>query len=283
MSFSAAWLALREPVDHASRAPELAAKVRAHFAGHARVRVVDLGCGTGSNLRATSALLGAEQHWTLVDYDPALLAAARQRLTEWADAARADTDALVLVKAGKTLTVRFVEADLNRDLAAVLSGAPDLVTASALFDLISERWIAEFARAVREAGAAFYTVLTYDGRDAFAPAHPLDAAITAAFARHQKSDKGFGVAAGPDGADVLARQFRAAGFTVAEGDSPWRIGPDNAALARDLLAGIANAVGETGVIPDADLAAWLAFRLAQVEGAGALLLTGHRDTFAVVA
>ena len=44
---------------------------RAHFGGRRPIRVVDLGCGTGSNLRATAPLLGAEQHWTLVDYDPA--------------------------------------------------------------------------------------------------------------------------------------------------------------------------------------------------------------------
>lgn len=280
MSFSAAWLALREPVDHASRAPELAAQVQAHFAKRASVNVVDLGCGTGSNLRATSQLLGQEQAWTLVDYDPALLVAARLRLSEWADTARADGDALVLAKAGKTLSVRFVEADLNRDLGAVLAGQPHLVTASALFDLISERWISDFAGAVRSAGAAFYTVLTYDGRDAFAPAHPLDVAVTAAFARHQKSDKGFGIAAGPDGADVLARQFRAAGFAVAEGDSPWRIGPEHAALARDLISGITSAVGETGTLSATDLQAWLTFRLAHVSDADALLLTGHRDTFA---
>ena len=282
MSFSAAWLALREPVDHASRAPELAAKLRAHFANREIVRIVDLGCGTGSNLRATSALLGPEQHWTLVDYDPALLAAARLRLAEWADDATTVGDALRLAKGGKVLNVRFVKADLNRDLPRVLAGGPDLVTASALFDLISERWIAAFARAVRAAGAAFYTVLTYDGRDAFAPPHPLDGAVTAAFATPQKSDKGFGIAAGPDGADVLARQFRAAEFTVEEGDSPWRIGPANAALARDLLHGIAAAVAETGALSPADLANWLAYRLGHVDDIGALLLTGHRDTFARV-
>ena len=40
------------------------------------ITVVDLGCGTGSNLRATAPLLGPEQHWTLVDYEPG---AARRR------------------------------------------------------------------------------------------------------------------------------------------------------------------------------------------------------------
>lgn len=281
MSFSAAWLALREPVDHASRNPDLARGVQAHFAGRAHIRVVDLGCGTGSNLRATSALLPVDQDWLLVDYDPALLAAARTALSGWADEARAEGEALRLAKSGATLTVRFRQADLTTDLSAVLGGRPDLVTASALFDLISEAWITRFAAEVGQAGAAFYTVLTYDGRDAFAPGHPLDAAVIAAFARHQEGDKGFGPAAGPKGADALATAFRQAGFLVREAESPWRIGPDHAALAGDLLKGIAQAVAETGAVSATALDDWLAFRLAARSGAGALLVTGHRDTFAV--
>lgn len=281
MSFSAAWLALREPVDHASRNADLAAEVRAHFAKRERVNVVDLGCGTGSNLRATAALLPRDQAWTLVDYDAALLEAARASLARWADNARADGEFLHLEKGEARLTVTFRQADLTRDLGSVLSAAPDLVTASALFDLISEDWIIRFARDVAAAGAAFYTVLTYNGRDAFQPAHPLDDAVISAFARHQGGDKGFGPAAGPQGAEVLARAFRSAGFNVREADSPWRIGPVHAGLAGDLLRGVAHAVGETWAVEATALNAWLMFRLDALEKPDALLVTGHRDTFAV--
>jgi len=282
MSFSAQWLTLREPVDHASRAPDLARRVSAHFSGSATVSVVDLGCGTGSNLRATAALLPARQDWLLVDYDAALLDEARAHLSRWADEAQADGEVLRLVTSGKRLAVRTRQADLTCDLDTVLAGRPDLVTASALFDLISEGWIEAFAARLAGLGAAFYTVLTYDGRDAFSPPHPQDAAVIAAFAQHQRGDKGFGPAAGPEGAAALARAFRAAGFSVSEGDSPWRIGPDHAALARPLLDGIAGAVGETGSMAADALADWLAFRLAQVARPGALIVTGHRDTFAVM-
>lgn len=283
MSFSAEWLALREPVDHASRNAGLAAKVQAHFADRRLMRIVDFGCGTGSNLRAAAPLLGPRQEWLLVDHDGDLLIAAREQLMAWADRARPEDGMVRLVKDGRDLTVRFVKADLTRDGEALLAGGPDLVTASALFDLVSEDWIAGFAGAMAEAGAAFYTVLTYDGRDAFQPAHALDGAVIAAFAAHQTTDKGFGPAVGPAGADVLARQFSAAGFTVEEADSPWRIGAEQAALAGELIAGIAGAVAETGAVPAADLAAWQAFRLAHLSSPGASLITGHRDTFAVPA
>jgi SAM-dependent methyltransferase len=281
MSFSAEWLALREPVDHASRNAAVGAALGAAFAGRSTVRVLDLGCGTGSNLRATAPLLGQRQEWLLADHDPALLVAARETLAGWADRARDADGRIDLVKDGRDITVTFYKADLTRDLAKLLAMKPELVTASALFDLISPDWIERFAGEVKAAGAAFFTVLTYDGRDSFAPAHPLDAEVIAAFAAHQHGDKGFGPAAGPRGAATLAHAFRSAGFTVQEGDSPWRIGPDHAALAGDLVRGIAGAVTETGKVGASGLHGWLAFRLRHLTQADALIVTGHTDTLAL--
>lgn len=280
MSFSAEWLALREPVDHRSRNADVAEAVRRHFAGRGSVSVVDFGCGTGSNLRATFALLGDDQSWTLVDYDEALLAEARKALVHWADSSRTTDHGLALKKAGASILVRFSRHDLNTELDAALSPTPDLVTASALFDLISERWIKDFAHRLAARKCAFYTVLTYDGRDEFQPPHAADHAVIAAFAAHQGGDKGFGPAAGPQGADALSRAFSAAGYRVEEGDSPWRLGPADAALARDLLKGVASAVGETGRLSAPALKDWLDFRLARLGDAECLMLTGHRDTFA---
>ncbi len=87
MSFSPEWLALREPVDHRSVNHDVADAVAAHFADLPHVSIVDLGAGAGSNLRGSFRLFGDSQHWTLVDYDERLLAAARERLAAWADEA----------------------------------------------------------------------------------------------------------------------------------------------------------------------------------------------------
>lgn len=281
MSFSAEWLALREPVDHRSRNAGLANAVRAHFAGRGDLRIVDFGCGTGSNLRATHALLPAVQHWTLVDYDAGLLAAARTALRGWADSADWSDDQLHLTKSGRSLHVGFRRIDLNADLDRALEPRPDLVTASALFDLISEGWIRSFAAKLAAQRCAFYTVLTYDGRDDFLPQHPADRAVVAAFAAHQAGDKGFGPAAGPRGADALASALSDAGFAVQEADSPWRLGAADSVLAQALIGGIAQAVRETEKLPPTVLADWAAFRQANLTVAESLVLTGHRDTFAV--
>ncbi len=276
MSFSPEWLALREPADHAARSASLMARLGRHFAGRQRLSVVDLGCGAGSNLRGTFAALPDAQDWRLVDYDPALLAAARERLAGWADEARAEGDRLLLRKDGKSLAVAFHQADLNRDLATALPEGADLVTAAALFDLVSPAWIDGFVAVLAARGLPLYTVLTYDGTERWDPAHAADDAMLAAFHAHQATDKGFGPAAGPQATGAMAKAFAAAGYDVARAPSPWVLGPAFASLARELVTGFAGAVRETGRVPGAEIDAWLAARLT-----GVTCHVGHEDLFAV--
>jgi SAM-dependent methyltransferase len=272
--FSPTWLGLREPADHRARDRALLAALASQLPER-EVRVADLGCGTGSNLRALAPHLGPAQHWRLVDLDPDLLAAARATLSAWAESAEAEGADLVLRVRGRRIRVSFREADLARDPAAALDAAPDLVTAAALFDLVSEAWIARFALAVAERRALFYTALTYDGRESWEPPHPADAAMLRAFHVHQAGDKGFGPAAGPQATAALRAAFEASGYRVATGNSPWRLTAE-IALIRVLAQGAAAAVRETGLVPDAMVEDWLRARLA-----GATCTIGHTDLLAL--
>ncbi|MGL4323696.1 MAG: class I SAM-dependent methyltransferase [Beijerinckiaceae bacterium] len=282
MSFSADWLALREPVDHAARNGDVLADVVAHFSGRDHLAIVDLGCGAGSNLRGLALSLPASrQSWTLVDYDPALLDAARASLSAWADHAQAQGEELLLEKSGKTLSVDFRQLDLNRDVETVAGWRPDLITAAALFDLVSAPWIARFVATLARYDLPLYTVLTYDGRESWVPPHLHDADIHAAFLAHQGTDKGFGISAGPGAGAIMSKAFAAAGYSVSVGDSPWRIGPAHAELARQLSTGIAHAALETGRVQADAAQAWTNFRHQHAADAAAMALVGHVDLFAV--
>jgi hypothetical protein len=280
MSFSAEWLALREPVDHRSVSADLRASVARHFASHAHVHLLDMGCGSGSNLRGLAPVLGASQHWTLVDWDEGLLAHARAALSQWADDAQ-EGETLTLRKAGKTIRVDFRKFDLAQDVERALDLAPDLVTAAAFFDLVSAQWIARFARAMTQRRLPLYTVLTYDGREVWSPPHEADAAMLAAFHQHQGSDKGFGPAAGPAAAQTLAAAFAAEGCDVRRASSPWRMaGGADGALMSELAKGAAQAVRETGAVASARIESWLASRLDASAPARACEI-GHEDVFAL--
>jgi hypothetical protein len=257
--FSADWLDLREGADHRARSVELRDAVGAMFEARSHVEIVDLACGAGSNLRGLASVLPASQRWRLVDHDPALLEAARSRLAAWGDRVESH-DPLIILHNGRRILVEFRLADLASGAEAVLDERIDLVTAAALFDLVSPDWIARFARALATRGAPLYAALTYDGDERWIPAHAQDAAMLAAFHAHQGRDKGFGPAAGPRAATILREALEARGYLVSRAASPWRLGADDAPLIDALADGAAQAVLQTGLSPAETIGDWRAQR-----------------------
>lgn len=272
--FDPAWLDLREAPDHRARNKHVLAACATHFASRDHMSVVDLGCGLGSNLRALAPHLPPRQSWRLVDYDPVLLAAARERLARWAQSAEPlPGGKLRLVRDGGMIEIEFVQADLADGAGHVLHGA-DLVTAAALFDLVSEDWLRNFVATLADSRTPFYTVLTYDGVEAWSPPHAADREMLAAFHAHQARDKGFGPAAGPRATEILARLLAGRSYAVEQGASPWRLGAADRAMIEMLANGVADACAETGLVKPDAVAAW---RAARVQAHAEI---GHLDLFA---
>src|SRR5262245_5571964 len=104
------WLALREPLDAASRSAMLTRAVVESLPRDRPLKILDLGCGTGSNARYLANHLAGAHDWLLVDKDPSVLAHAPH-------------------------TTR--QLDLGARNAPEIFNGRDLVTASALLDLVS--------------------------------------------------------------------------------------------------------------------------------------------------
>jgi hypothetical protein len=205
--FSAQWLALREPHDLRARNAQVLDAVAAAFADRPAVAVVDLACGAGANLRAIGPRLPRQQSWRLVDNDLGLLA----RTAALAQPPR--------------LAVQARAVDLARDLELALDGPLDLITCSALLDLVSAPWLERLAVEAAARALPVYAALSYDGRATLAPSDPFDAEMVAAVNRHQRRDKGFGPALGPQAAALAVAQFEAVGYGVVQGRSDWVFGP----------------------------------------------------------
>jgi SAM-dependent methyltransferase len=258
--FSADWLALREPYDGRARNRDVLESVVA-AAGDA-VAVVDLACGTGSTLRALAPRLPARQDWRLVDNDLSLLARAAAG------------------KAVPGIAVTRVPVDLARDLEAALDGRVNLVTASALLDLVSAEWLDRLVVEVAARRLPFYAALNYDGRVTFDPVDPLDAAVIGGVNRHQQTDKGFGLALGPGAAEAAIARFEVAGYAVVHGRADWRLIPRDHEIQRDMLAGWAGAAREIGAVSLPDAAAWLTRRRDLLAAGRSTITVGHVDLFA---
>lgn len=272
--FSPEWLDLREAADRRARNAEIANAVAARFALREELTVLDLGAGTGANLRAIATLLPKRQNWVLVDNDRSLTEVATHMLSRWADIARRDGNTLHLSKDGSDIAVTFIVADLADAWAGLPEAGTHLVTASAFFDLVSEDYIGALARRVSTIGAAFYATLTYNGLERWIPHRPADNQVAANFHSHQMRDKGFGPAAGPLAATTLADAFRLNGYIVLEGESPWQLDRSDRMLIDELVRGHAIAATEAGGIDAKTIVGWI-----NVPRTGAVV--GHTDTFAV--
>lgn len=255
MGFDPAWLALRAPADARARDQGLLARAIAHAGADGPV--LDLGCGTGATTRAFAAAGAAGLNWRLLDNDPALLQRARQHHPE-ADIRHGD------------LT----------DIAALPLDGLRLVTASALLDLVSEDWARRLADRLHEQRIAFHAALNYDGIMHWTPEDRRDAEVTRHFNRHQRGDKGFGPAMGPEAGPRMAALLRARGYRVDLAPSPWRLGPSEAALQQELLTGIVKAAQEAGLAA-AEARDWAANRRTQFDRGSVDI--GHVDLLALPA
>jgi hypothetical protein len=283
-AFSADWLALRELADARARSPVVTALLADRVRQLPRLRLVDLGTGTGANLRFLAPRLGGVQEWVLTDGDAALLGQVRARTQAWRGAGQLrvlEEDNGIRVQ-GRDWQCRVEtrRIDLATALDDVEFPRDAVVTASALLDLVSGEWLGTLVRRCLAARATALFALSYDGRVHLLPAEPDDDWIRTLVNRHQRGDKGFGPALGPDAAARARERFGEMGYDVRCEPSDWQLGPDDAPLQRELIAGWAHAASGIAPAEAARCASWLRQRLAHVAAGGSRIVVGHTDIIA---
>lgn len=258
--FTTDWLALREPADRASRDLELTRRLGAWASGHRVLDIVDLGSGTGANMRYLAPQLPPSQRWRLIEHDPGLIEAGSQDLS---------------------INAVYERRDLVGELDLVFTPRPTIVTASALIDLVSPAWLGRLARRTVAAEAACLIVLTISGQVDLEPADEFDPEMLNLVSRHQRTDKGFGVAAGGQAATILGELFAGHGYRVEMTASDWHLGADLRGLQQRLVEGYAGAA--LAVAPDraGAITLWLERRGALIARGRLRCVVAHTDLLAL--
>jgi hypothetical protein len=276
------WLRLREPADVAARSEALTRAIADARIPAKPLRLLDLGTGTGSNIRYLAERLHGPQSWLAVDRNASLLGALPDRTTSWAEAsgyeARTGEGRCVVRGAQFKCEIETQEKDLGTlDDHQIFAGR-HIVTASALLDLVSKSWLLALANHCRIEGALALFALIYNGRFACTPSEPEDEPVRDLFNRHQKTDKGLGgVAAGPDAGAVAEQCFVQEGYRVRREPSDWILGPADRDVQRLLIDGWADAATETAPDRASVIEQWHRRRLAHVQAGHSRLLVGHDD------
>jgi hypothetical protein len=305
--FSADWLTLREAADARARATDLldALMLTDAVARNSPQRqfteILDLGAGTGANLRYLAPRLGSGQRWRCIDRNPALLASLPHATAAWAHRhedqvdVELERDRLRFAGPGWNGQARMVQRDLAfapSPTAASQStpqpasfpltlAAGSLMTTSALLDLVCEDWLSALISSARSKGCALLFALSYDGRSTLTPARPEDQAVNQLVNQHQRGDKGFGAALGPTAPDAAESMLAAAGYWWRSANSDWQIGPDEPELQKALIAGWIEAALELGPPARGWLSRWQRTRQAQIETGRLQIQVGHRDLIAL--
>ena len=281
----ARWLQLREPADAVARSATLTRAITDTIAEDEPVHVLDLATGTGSNLRYLVSHLPGRQRWLVVDRNSTLLAQLPTLTSAWGAGrhyeCRTGVNRCVIRDRRLECDVEIRSLDLETLADVGIFAGHHLVTASALLDLASERWLRELAARCRAAGAAVLFALTYNGRSACSPAEPDDDMIRDLLNRHQKTDKGLGgPAAGPDAAACTLGCFKEVGYSVRSAPSDWVLGSAERELQRRLIEGWTEAATEMAPGDASAIAHWRMRRLGHVDADRSRVVVGHVDVAA---
>ncbi|WP_456269901.1 class I SAM-dependent methyltransferase [Kushneria sp. AK178] len=281
--FSASWLALREAADHRARDEQPLADACRHWLAERRhqtpLRLLDLGCGSGNNLRYLAPRLPSPQHWTLIDQDAALLAHAR------GDGRPDHIDELHCLQRDLSRLDQALTQDVLEKTA--------IVTASALLDLVSEPWLETLIQRCASQRCAVWLAMSINGDNALvdrddrpgdADLLAMDQRVQTLISAHQQRDKGFNGALGTQAPAVAARLLEAAGYQVTRASAPWQLDcarPDDALLARSLVQGWLEAALAQAPDLHQALRQWHETRQHHIAQGRLTITVGHTDLLAV--
>lgn len=217
------------------------------------MQIIDLGAGTGANQRWLAPRLPIRQRWLHLDHNPVI-----SRSLPMPD------ETVIIDESVEALS----------QLLAGANGDLQLVTCSALLDVLTTEQVEAVCRAVIDNRVPAFFSLTVTGRLRLSPADPHDQPLLAAFNDHQRRAG----RAGPDAATLTADLLRAAEFAVTTEETPWRLTADSdpAFVDQMLEERLAAAVAQNPSLV-ASAAAWLDLRRTQLAAGLLHIELDHRD------
>jgi SAM-dependent methyltransferase len=286
----ARYLAAKTTVDDRALNRHVLAELRRLMpAGAPQVLEVGAGLGTMVARLVDWGAVGAGEY-VLLDADRQLLDCSRRWLRDWAVARGLRSDLLPDGLQVGDLRVRLVHAELGSYLEAADGARADVLIANAVLDLVDVPAILPGLLRLLIPGGVYWFTINYDGESIFAPGHPLDDQIMAAYHRDMDERIRYGRPAGESRTGRgLFHHLRGAGApALAAGSSDWVVYPtpdgtypaDEAYFLGSILDTIRDALrNRQDRVAPADLAGWLAVRSRQL-AAGELVYIAHQLDFA---
>ncbi len=226
MSFDPNWLETRYRFDSSARKNSTEKKMLDHFSSLANINIVDIGAGTGNNVRYYASFLPQNQNWLLLDSDSDLNSQSLVLLSQWAKknhwSYQLSENELRFQVATKTVTVKtklgsLLELNKLVDLAKV-----NLITANAVFDLFSSLQWKNFLSQLIPFSLPLLATLNYSEMNFF-PFCEINQKYIDIYNQHMTRKQKFGKAMGPDCAEQMSHVLTQYNYSTITGQSNWVI------------------------------------------------------------
>jgi hypothetical protein len=258
------WLAARVAADDAARVatvstllPGLSTYLIDAAGPLSTVQIIDLGAGTGANQRWLAPRLPIRQRWLHLDHNPMISRS--------------------LPLPAETMIIDEGVEALGQLLTRA-SGDLQLVTCSALLDVLTTEQVEAVCRAVIDNRVPAFFSLTVTGGLRLSPTDRHDQLLLAAFNDHQRRAGG----AGPEATTLTVNLLREAEFAVTTQETPWRLTVKSGMAFVDqmLEERLAAAVAQDPALART-AAAWLELRRAQLAAGLLQIELDHCDILAL--
>lgn len=280
----AQWLELRIPYDTKGRNLNVEASCQKHLEKHKRLRIVDLGAGTGANCRYYLRKIAQDQEWFLVEQNQELLEIAFDRLISWAldngyesklqnsrlDLKNQDHKIIIYKTVGSILDLENLI-----DIETL-----DLAVANAVFDLFSEQQFQTLLECLKKYQLPLLTTANYTGMS-FNPQTDEDSCFISYYHQHMQREQHFGRGMGPNCGSYMWEAMKCIGMKGLQRESPWEISSSDPVFLQLLLEFMEKSIPE--ILEDAtledELNTWLRKKEQMIVQQGLSCNVAHQDFF----
>lgn len=283
--FDPNWLQERYRFDAAARNQEIAWQCIHQFAFLNHIQIVDLGSGTGANVRHYLEQFPQNQTWFCVEEDDALKTMFWQNMVQLAEADgyayQLSDNQIKMEKPGHWIEIHFVEGNLMQVDNLVDLLRTDLILANAVFDLFSQKQFEELIQTISHHSLSLLFTLNYEGMKFF-PVEKEDAYYIDQYNAHMQRPQDFGKGMGPDASQLMEQALHASLAEVKKGESNWEIEVEDGKMLHYLLGFFEDALGDWWATEAEKMAflGWVAHKRQLIDQQQLDAVVHHQDVLA---
>ncbi len=241
------WLATRYSFDTKARNKQIEQQFLQSISQKEAVQLIDVGAGSGANCRYWIDKIPGNQQWTLIEENPDFSKKSLSALQQFAHArgyaCLVQKEMLRIQTPTKTIHIKTVQGSLLEiDQLASLSDT-DAVVANAVYDLLTKDQFEAFIHKIATHHLVFLATLNYRNMY-FSPTHPTDEKIIALYHAHMLRPQKEGIAMGPNCVEQMQETLQKHNYTIAVGESVWKIRNKDDKMMGFLLDFMESSIGE---------------------------------------